>query len=252
MTSSPWEQWQQVRATVQPQVAVVLGSGLGHLPLHYREAARVAYAEIPELTRGTVPGHTSCLSVGWYQDRPLILALGRLHLYEGLSLNQATALIRRLAEQKIQRIILTNAAGSLHPSLTPGSILSICAHYQLVGTDGWRSLARCQPVRDVYAQHLYERLQTVPQGIYAAVTGPCYETPAEVQALVRCGVAAVGMSTAWEAEEAQRLGLEVVALSCLTNYATGIAGSVPHHAEVLQTSQQAHGRMWQLIASLLE
>lgn len=247
------EQWQELLSRQRPRTAIVLGSGLGLLPSCYREIVSVPYEEVPHLRRGTVLGHASRLSLGDWDGVPVLLCLGRLHLYEGCTLTEATALVRMVSHLQIQRVILTNAAGSLDRSLTPGMIMIICAHYKLIGKDAWRQMLRGRPETEPYAGRLRERLPSViPCGVYAAVTGPCYETPAEVRALARCGARAVGMSTAWEAEEAHRLGLEVVALSYITNFATGIEHAVPHHDEVLSSAQQGRHRLYQLLRYLVD
>jgi purine-nucleoside phosphorylase len=252
MTQPQWQHWWQQRLKLQPKTAIVLGSGLGATPVTYQQTTSIDYSHVPHLQRGTVPGHAHRLSVGLWDDIPVILCFGRLHLYEGFNWQQSTALIRLVADQGVRRLILTNAAGSLDLSLTPGNFMFISAHYKLVGKLAWRhiysGLPECQP----YAVHLYQQLPAgLPQGVYAAVTGPSYETPAEVRALARCGARAVGMSTAWEAEEGHRAGLEVIAISYITNWAAGIAQTKLHHAEVLAAAQQAKDRLFPILRYLL-
>jgi purine-nucleoside phosphorylase len=122
----------------------------------------------------------------------------------------------------------------------------------LVGSTAWKHLLSKTPNERPYTSQLLQRLSDLPQGTYAAVPGPCYETPAEVRALSRCQAHAVGMSTAWEAEAAHHLGLEVAALSCITNYATGIQGSTPAHQEVMEVSRRSYDKLFHHISKLIE
>jgi purine-nucleoside phosphorylase len=157
-------------------------------------------------------------------------------------------------------LILTNAAGGIRPNLLPGSLMAIRAHFNLVGRDRWRGLANRTALREPYSQQLTQSLGQyesehggeLPVGVYAALTGPCYETPAEIRALASCGADAVGMSTALEAEAAAELGLEVAAISCITNKAAGLGGESLSHAEVLANAKLVAERLGELLARVIE
>jgi purine-nucleoside phosphorylase len=236
----------------QPRLAIVLGSGLGHPPPGYIEWKRWPYDQIFSIRKSSISGHAHFLSLGLWNRTPVLLFFGRLHYYEGYSFQQTNALVHLAAHWNVPRIVLTNAAGSLTPELKPGNITVIKAHYILVGNKSWKQLIYNTPNERPYTHRLLQRLSELPQGLYVAVSGPSYETPAEVQALARCHAHMVGMSTAWESEEAWRLGLEVAALSCITNYAAGIQGSTPHHQEVLEVSRRSYETLYYHISKLIE
>jgi purine-nucleoside phosphorylase len=210
------------------------------------------YEQIFPMPKCSIPGHAHRLSIGFWNNIPMLLFYGRFHYYEGYSLRQTNALVHLAARWNIPRIILTNAAGSLTSALKPGDIMAIQAHYILVGSTAWKQLHHKTLNDQPYTPGLLERLSDLPHGNYVAVSGPSYETPAEVQALARCQAHAVGMSTAWEAEEAHLLGLEVAALSCITNYATGIYGSTPDHKEVIEVSRRSYNTLFHHISKLIE
>lgn len=234
-----------VRAAA-PESALVLGSGLGGATDHLRVLASIAYADIPGLVPPTVAGHRGrldlCESVSGYA----LVAHGRVHFYEGHSIDRVTRLINLFAEFGAKRLLLTNAAGGLNPSLEPGDLMVIDRHWKLLNGEDWKRLG--EPTRCYSAAGLdtFRRL-SARFGGYAALTGPCYETPAEIRALAACGVDAVGMSTAVEAEAAVELGLDVLAISCITNKAAGITANPLSHAEVEINAQLGIARLRTMI-----
>jgi purine-nucleoside phosphorylase len=234
---SRFAEFECVARSLAPQTAVVLGSGLSGAASDFVETASVAFGDVPNLAPPSVLGHGGRLAVGDWAGIPVLIFLGRLHLYEGHSPHVVTGPVRIAAELGVKRLILTNAAGGIHPALGPGSLMAIRGHVKLVGPGAWRSLADGNAVATPYSTSTLELVPRVQVGIYATLTGPCYETPAEIRALAACGVDAVGMSTALEGEEAARLGLEVAAISCITNKAAGIGAGVLDHAEVLANAQ---------------
>lgn len=246
------ESWLTQQGIPQPRVTIILGSGLDHPPRGYVEVLNCPYHQFLPVPYRAVSGHAHRLSIGLWKGVCVLLFYGRFHHYEGYSLQQTTALVRLAASWNIPRIIFTNAAGSLTPVLKPGNVMAIRAHYMLVGSIAWKQLLSISPNDRPYTYELLQRLSDVSQGIYAAVPGPSYETPAEVRALAECQAHAVGMSTAWETEAAYHLGLEVVALSCITNYATGIQGSTPGHQEVIEVSRRFHDILFHHISKLIE
>lgn len=221
---------ESVRAA-SPQSALVLGSGLGAAADHLRVLASIAYADIPGLVPPTVAGHRGRLDLCESASGPALVAHGRVHSYEGHPVERVTRLVNLFAEFGAKRLLLTNAAGGLNPSFEPGDLLVIDRHWKLLNSGDWKRLGEPTRCYSPAGLDIFRRL-SARFGSYAALTGPCYETPAEIRALAACGVDAVGMSTAVEAEAAVELGLEVLAISCITNKAAGITAHPLSHAEV--------------------
>lgn len=248
---SEFTEFADAARTLAPRTAVVLGSGLGGVTAGFSEAASISFSGVPGLPRTTVHGHRGRVGVGLWDGTPAMVFLGRLHFYEGHPPETVTGPVRVAAELGVRRLVLTNAAGGIHPSLDPGSLMAIRGHVKLVGGNAWRSLATGSAVRAPYSPRLLERMPGLLAGVYAALTGPCYETPAEIRAMAACGVDAVGMSTAMEAEAAAELGMEVAAISCVTNRAAGLGDGSLDHAEVLVNARLAVERLATLLGSLI-
>jgi purine-nucleoside phosphorylase len=246
-------------AALAPRTAVVLGSGLSGATTAFVERASVGFAAVPGLVPPTVPGHGGRMAVGEWSGAPALLFLGRLHFYEGHPWSVVTGTVRTAAELGATRIVLTNAAGGINPALQPGDLMALRGHIKLLEPRAWRALANGNAVSRPYSPRLLEAMRAhevaagreLLAGVYAALTGPSYETPAEIRALAACGADAVGMSTAMEAEEAARLGLEVAAISCITNEAAGLGAAAPHHTEVLVNAKLAVERMGELLGRLV-
>jgi purine-nucleoside phosphorylase len=234
-----------------PRVAVVLGSGLGEGARAFVETAAVPFADVPGLAVPTVHGHRGALAYGHWSGTPALLFHGRMHYYEGHPREIVTAPVRVAAQLGVTRFIMTNAAGGIHPTLELGSLMAIRSHLKLIGAGAWRTLASGAVLSSPYSPRLLDRLPGLLTGVYAALTGPSYETPAEIGALAACGVDAVGMSTALEAEAAAELGMEVAAISCVTNRAAGLSAEVLDHKEVLVNAKLAVGRLGDLIGELI-
>lgn len=249
--SAAFAEFSRAARDLAPKTAAVLGSGLGGVTGNLRESTSVAFGDIPGLVPSTVPGHRGRLAVGFWNDTPALLFLGRLHFYEGHSREVVTGTVRAAAELGVKRLILTNAAGGIHPSLGPGSLMAIRGHVKLVGPNAWRELAAGVASASPYSPRLAALMPELLAGVYAALTGPCYETPAEIRALAACGVDAVGMSTTMEAEAAAALGLEVAAISCITNKAAGLAAGPLDHAEVLANAKLAAERLSEVLGRLI-
>ena len=223
----------KLKLPVLPEIGVVLGSGLGSFADEVEDPTVIPYADIPHWPASTAVGHAGKLVVGRVAGRTVAVLAGRAHLYEGYTPAESTFAMRVLGSLGVHSVILTNAAGGLHPSLDPGDIMVIDRHWKLLRPGDWKSLDR--PTRRYSESGLdkLRRLAPAPHfGGYAALTGPCYETPAEIRALAACGVDAVGMSTAVEAEVGAALGLEVLAFSCITNEAAGLSGDALSHKDV--------------------
>ncbi|MCE9564700.1 MAG: purine-nucleoside phosphorylase [Planctomycetes bacterium] len=248
---SVFTEFSRIARSFAPQTAIVLGSGLGGVTAGFSEVATVSFADVPGLVQTTVQGHHGRIAVGHWHGTPTLLFLGRLHFYEGHSQDAVTAPIRRAADLGVKRLILTNAAGGIHPSLNPGSLMAICGHIKLIGPNAWRTLAVGTAVKMPYSSRLLERMCLLA-GVYAALTGPCYETPAEIRAYAASGVDAVGMSTALEAEAAAELGMEVAAISCITNKAAGLSAAPLDHTEVLVNAKLAVDQLAALLGELIK
>lgn len=234
-----------------------MGSGLGPLADAVEIEREVAFAEAG-LPASSVPGHAGKFVFGRINGTPVILMKGRVHLYEGHGPRLVTAGVRWMAGQGITQIILTNAAGTLHPDFAPGSWMMLSDHLNLTGTsplDGAdfidMSVAYDAAWRYEFRAAAQELAMPLHEGVYAGLRGPQYETPAEIRMLRVLGADAVGMSTVLETIQARSLGLRVVAFSCLTNWAAGITPETLDHHEVLETGKLAASAMIQLLERVL-
>ena len=238
--------------------AIVLGSGLGSLADEVCVEKSIGFAEAG-LPVSHVAGHVGRFFLGQFASRPLWVMQGRVHLYEGHSAQAATAGVRWLAEQGVTRIILTNAAGTLHPEYLPGRWMMLSDHLNLTGTsplEGGPNFFDMSEVysaewRDLMRKKANELGMPLHEGVYAGLRGPQYETPAEIRMLRAIGADAVGMSTVLEAIQAKALGMEVLGFSCLTNWAAGMSSDELNHREVLETGKLAAVQMLSLLAAAL-
>jgi purine-nucleoside phosphorylase len=246
--SIPFDEFRKATQSLLPRSAVVLGSGLGQAA-QFQESASIPFEQLPGIASPTVRGHAGRLAAGLWAGVPALVFFGRLHFYEGHTWNTVVAPIRLAAELGIRRLLLTNAAGGIHPALEPGRFMAIRGHIPLLEPHDWK---RPEP-RTPYSPRLLQILVNagLREGLYAAVTGPCYETPAEIRALHEMGADAVGMSTAKEAEEAAHRGIEVVAISCITNRAAGLGSERLDHADVLANARTLADGLGDLIALLI-
>lgn len=241
------------------QLAIVLGSGLSSLVEKPALSRTISYQEITDLPRSTVTGHVGRFVLGGIGNTRVLFAQGRVHLYEGFGAREITAGIRFLARAGITRLILTNAAGSLHPDFSPGSWMMLSDHLNLTGAsplsgeDGFVDLtgAYSPAWRERFAAAARAGGLTLHEGVYAGMRGPQYETPAEVKMLRHLGADAVGMSTICETIQARALGMEVAGFSCLTNWAAGINQATLSHQEVLSAGDAAAGALRRLLESVL-
>ena len=235
--------FEQVRE-YQPRSAVILGSGLSLAVSTVKTIAALPYSQISNFASTTVQGHRGQLVLGTWNDLPVVICFGRVHFYEGHAWNRVTKLIDLLADFGIGRLTLTNAAGGLRSDLNPGDLMAIRGHLVLLDSESWK--------KPEIATAPYQRLAAnLPVGIYAGLTGPSYETPAEIRALAVMGADAVGMSTVMEARRAVERGINVAAVSCITNKAAGLSDSVLSHHEVEATAKLAVARLQQVLESLL-
>jgi purine-nucleoside phosphorylase len=238
-------------------IGIVLGSGLGPLADAVVVEREVPFAEAG-LPVSSVPGHAGKFVFGKLGGSSVVLMKGRVHLYEGHPPRTVTAGVRWMATQGVQKIILTNAAGTLNPTFHPGQWMMLSDHLNLTGTSPLEgadfidlSAAYDPAWRETFRSAANATGMPLHEGVYAGLRGPQYETPAEVRMLRTLGADAVGMSTVLETIQARSLGLSVAAFSCLTNWAAGISVAPLDHHEVLETGKQAAEAMIGLLTRVL-
>jgi purine-nucleoside phosphorylase len=239
-----------------PHVGLVLGSGLGQVAARLEVRHRVPFAEIPGLVPTSVAGHRGQLILGSWLGRTVLLFCGRLHYYESADWRAVLASVNIGTQLGARNLVLTNAAGGIADGLHPGSLMVIRDHIQWFGPYCWRHVNNgpspySPPLRRLLQEAGRAQDIAIDEGIYAAVTGPCYETPAEIRALRACGADAVGMSTAREIQAANDAGLPCAAVSLITNRAAGLSNGPIHHQEVLRAAEAAVDRLTRLIEGFL-
>lgn len=250
---------------LRPSLAFVLGSGFQHAVSQMRVAAEISYDKLPGFPPIAVSGHAGRLLLGHLGQTSLLVLSGRAHFYEGHSMEAITRPIRVLAEFGIRDLLLTNAAGGINRRFRSGDFMCLTDHINLMPENPLRGeLASCQN-RFVDLSHTYDKTLNallkkaarktsarLHGGVYLAVAGPSYETPAEIRAFARLGADAVGMSTVPEAIVARQCGLNVAALSCITNLAAGRSRGPLSHAEVLAAGERVKQTAMELLRSFAE
>ncbi len=248
-----------------PDLAIILGSGLGGLSKLLEEKVEVNYEDIPGFPTSTVQGHAGKLLFGYLNGIYVVMMQGRFHYYEGHNMEDVTLPIRVFANMNIKHIIITNAAGGIGDHLNPGDIMLINDHLSLFvpsvlrGPNLDRFGPRFPDMTSVYSKRYLDKARKVAsdmpfevkEGVYAYMTGPRYETAADVRALKILGADAVGMSTVPEAIVAKHSGMEVVGISFITNKAAGILAKPLSHNEVLETANVAGENMCQFVHALV-
>ncbi len=248
--------------SLRPRLAIVLGSAFGQVAESVETSATIAFADVPGCGVPGVDGHAGQFIIGRLGRSDVLLQAGRLHYYEGYSMDEVTFSIRLMAAFGIEKVLLTNAAGGIAPSLAVGDFMHITDHINLMGANPLRgqasprfvdlSAAYSKSLGRVLGQAAVECGIELKSGVYAAVSGPSYETPAEIRAFAMLGADAVAMSTVPEAIVARQLGLEVAGLSCITNAAAGLTKSSISHEEVLQQSRHSNKRAARLLVRFCE
>jgi purine-nucleoside phosphorylase len=259
------------RTTVQPRLGLILGSGLGDFARQVQNPVAIPYSEIPHFPQSTVEGHSGRLVLGTIGTVPVAVMQGRVHAYEGYSMAEVTFPVRVLGLLGVNRLVVTNAAGGINTRYGQGAIVALSDHINLTGTNaalgpneprfgllpgsGQRffdmSAAYSPRLRTLARNEATRQGWTLDEGVYIAVLGPSYETPAEIRAFRTLGADLVGMSTVHEVIVARHMGIEVLGLSVVTNMAAGVLDQPIDHHEVMETGQRIAQQFTSLLTALI-
>lgn len=255
----------QKRAAQSPKIGLVLGSGLGVLAEQMTRAVKIPYRDIPSFPISTVPGHAGQLVLGKLGGNDVVTMQGRFHYYEGYALSEVTFPVRVMHELGVETVIVTNAAGGINESFKSGDLMLIRDHINftfrnpLIGRNEPEWGARFPDMSEAYDRSLRKLAREVAseqgirlqEGVYAGVTGPSYETPAEIRMLRTLGGDAVGMSTVPEVIVARHMGMRVLGISCITNMAAGVLDQPLSHEEVMETAERVRGTFMTLVTEIV-
>jgi purine-nucleoside phosphorylase len=255
----------RARSTLKPKLGMVLGSGLGAFVDRLKIDVSIPFDEIPFFNPPTVEGHSGRLVLGSLDDLPIAVLQGRVHYYEGHSMAEVVYPIRTLAMLGTETLILTNSAGGIDPQMQPGDFMIIEDHINLMGDNPLKgpNLKNLGPrfpdMTEAYDRQLIEKMESIlselkirhSKGIYCGVSGPTYETPAEVRFLQMIGGKAVGMSTVPETIAANHMGIRVAALSCITNAAAGLSQNKLSHSEVTERAKSVERSFCDFLVQLV-
>ncbi|KXG43343.1 purine-nucleoside phosphorylase [Tepidibacillus infernus] len=258
-------EWILKKVNIQPEIGLILGSGLGVLADEIEEAVQIPYSEIPHFPVSTVEGHKGQLVIGKLAGKSVIAMQGRFHFYEGYSMQEVTFPVRVMKELGVQKLLVTNAAGGINLSFKPGDLMIIEDHINfmfnnpLIGPNENELGVRFPDMSTAYSEVLIEKAKSVADqlqidlksGVYVGLTGPTYETPAEVRMLRTMGSDAVGMSTVPEVIVARHSGIEVLGISCITNMAAGILPQPLSHDEVIETTKLVQSKFLNLVRQII-
>ena len=255
----------------RPALGIILGSGLGNFAAHVEDATTIPYAEVPNWPQSTVEGHAGQLILGHIAGTPVAVMAGRVHAYEGYSLPEVTFPTRVLSLLGCRALVVTNAAGGINPAYGQGTLVAIADHINLTGTNaaagpneprfatrpaaGLRffdmTAAYCPALRRLAQAEAARQGMPLPEGVYLAVLGPSYETPAEIRAFRSLGADLVGMSTVHEVITARHMGLDVLGLSLITNMAAGVLDQPICHGEVMEIGRRTEMQFTALLKALI-
>lgn len=256
----------RTKTKVNPQVGLILGSGLGVLAEEIENAVKIPYGDIPHFPVSTVAGHKGQLVIGDLSGKKVIAMQGRFHFYEGYDLKDVTFPVRVMKALGVKQMIVTNAAGGVNTSFEPGDLMIIEDHINLmfrnplIGPNEEAFGVRFPDMSEAYSKHLIQKAKEVgdklkinlKQGRYMGLTGPTYETPSEVKMIRQLGADAVGMSTVPEVIVARHASMEVLGISCITNMAAGILPNPLSHDEVIETTNLVQEKFLSLIRQIVE
>lgn len=253
------------KTRLRPKIGLVLGSGLGAFAEELTQATRIPYQKIPAFPRSTAVGHAGELVIGKVGEVPVAVMSGRVHFYEGYSLQEVTLPMRVFGRMGIQSVILTNAAGGINRQYSECALVLVRDHLNLQGANpllgpnedrfGARfpdmTRAYSQRFRDIAREEGQRLGIPLHEGVYACLSGPSYETPAEIRYLETIGADMVGMSTVPEVIAARQMGIEVLGISCVTNMAAGILDKPIHHEEVLEAGARVRDQFVALLKAVI-
>ena len=248
-----------------PEIGIVLGSGLGDLADKYCDIS-IPYSNIPHFAKSTVQGHKGQLVFADINGRKVVMMQGRNHFYEGHSMSDVTYPIKVMKKLGVKTLILTNAAGAVNKSFRPADLMVITDHINFMGTNPLIGPndenfgVRFPDMSEVYNKNLIKIVDAagrllkldLKHGVYMATTGPSYETPAEIRMARSMGADAIGMSTVPEAIVANYCGINVIGISCISNYATGVSTKKLSHDEVIETTDKVKSKFKELVLLLLK
>lgn len=258
--------WLQERIPGVPEVAMILGSGLGALCDEFEDAISLDYSDIPGFSESAVEGHEGKLVYGRLSGKNVIAMQGRVHYYEGWTLDEVTFPVRTFALWGIKRLLVTNSAGGANPDYTPGELMVISDHLNLTGVHPLRGPnddrfgTRFPDMSYAYDPEFRETILKAGEtlgislrtGVYAGMSGPSYETPAEIRMIQTLGGDAVGMSTVPEVIIANHGGMQVGGISCITNLAAGLGTERLNHEEVKETADRVRAEFTSLVRKTVE
>ncbi|SFI57100.1 purine-nucleoside phosphorylase [Paenibacillus sp. UNC496MF] len=253
------------KISLKPEVGLIMGSGLGILGDYIENAVVIPYEDIPHFPASTVEGHAGELMIGTLSGRPVVLMRGRFHMYEGYGPELTAFPVRVMKAIGASKLIVTNAAGGVNTGYSPGDLMLIGDHINFQGRNplvgpndnelGVRFPDMSQPyskrLRELAANVAREQGFALREGVYLAVLGPSYETPAEIRMMRVLGADAVGMSTVAEVIAANHSGMEVLGISCISNMASGILDQPLSHGEVMETTERVKTRFLGLVTGLI-
>ena len=255
----------QSKLKVTPEIGLILGSGLGILADEIEDAVAIPYSEIPNFPVSTVHGHAGQLVIGQLSGKTVIAMQGRFHHYEGYTMDKVTFPVRVMKLLGVEKLIVTNAAGGVNKDFTPGDLMLITDHINmmgnpLIGANDDRFGPRFPDMSTAYDKEFQQMARTVAadlniaiqEGVYLGLTGPTYETPAEIRMIRTLGGDAVGMSTVPEVIVANHSSMRVLGISCITNMAAGILDQPLNHEEVIETTEKVKNTFLQYVKELVK
>jgi purine-nucleoside phosphorylase len=253
------------QTSLQPEVGLILGSGLGVLADYITDATTIEYGDIPHFPVSTVEGHAGELLIGRLNGRAVVMMKGRFHMYEGYAPELTSFPVRVMRELGVTKLVVTNAAGGINTGYEPGDLMLISDHINLTGSNPLIGInedrfgVRFPDMSEAYSRRLRMLAQETAQaagfslreGVYIGVLGPSYETPAEIRMMRMLGADAVGMSTIAEVVAARHCLIEVLGISCISNMASGILDQPLSHEEVIETTERVKSRFLQLVSDVV-
>ena len=247
------------KTDLKPRIAVILGSGLGSLADEI-EGVRISYEDIPHFPVSRVPGHKGNLVLGELEGKKTVAMQGRCHFYEGYSMDTVTYPVRVMKELGAGILVVTNAGGGIDKDFRPGDLMAITDHINFMGVNSLRGGKEFVDMTFTYDKELVELTAKIAleqgiemkKGVYIAVSGPSYETPAEIKAFEKIGADVVGMSTVPEVIVARSLGMRVLGISCITNLAAGILKKPLSHKEVIETTKKVEEKFKKLVREIIK